>query len=227
MRKFILLYRHLIVLLWEVLIFVIFKLTINFKFTNGLSILFISLIVIFPLIIYIWSFIKIRNNRRKHLINTKGYFEGIKRDYKKNIISNMLINKINELDYDVVEEVYDDRIMLIVKRNYTPVFLIEFNKQRAKVVLLNTLVIYRFYYTYVTGEFTKYDLRNFEYKDTDVLYDNIYEVIAHLVNNKYMYSQKHHLIKLTRLDLNEDVYVRKIPYFVGPKITKDEFKVEI
>ena len=154
-------------------------------------------------------------------------YRRIKRDYKKNVITNNLINKINDLSYEVVEEVYDDRIVFIIKRNYTPVLLLQFNSVKAKLTVLNTLVVYRFYYSYVTGEFTEYDLRNFEFKETKELYQNIYRVIFRLVNNIYMYTQKKHQIKLTRIDINEDVYVRKIPYFIGPKISKVHFKIEI
>ena len=43
------------------------------------------------------------------------YFEGIKRDYKKNIIANMLINKINELDYDVMTDLVVKNIINLLK----------------------------------------------------------------------------------------------------------------
>lgn len=227
MRKYLLIYRHLIVLIWEIIILVLFKLITDYKFSKGLSILFILLILIFPLIIYIWSYIQIKIIKIRHQLKVKGYYERIKRDLMKGNIYPNLLDKINKLGYTTNIQEESNTINVLIYKDNKEIMLIEFTKQNAKLTILKTLVIYRFYYSYVTGEFTKYDLRNFEYKETDVLYDNIYKIINRLSNNKYIYIQKSHLIKLTRMDNKEEIYQRKIPIAYRNKIDKMKVDIEI
>ena len=64
-------YKNIIILVWWLAILVIFKVWNNFNFSNGNSILFIILIVVFPLALYIFGVIykkkllKQKNLRKK------------------------------------------------------------------------------------------------------------------------------------------------------------------
>ena len=52
-KTFLAMYRNIIILLWWIVILVLFKITTNFEFHHGLSLLFIFLVVFVPLSFYL------------------------------------------------------------------------------------------------------------------------------------------------------------------------------
>ena len=98
MKKIIIAYRHLIILIWLILILLIFKITTNFKFKNGSSLVFIGLIIIVPLIIYTYSFINIKKNKETVKINKDGYYQTIVKDLEKGNFQTNFLDKLSNLN---------------------------------------------------------------------------------------------------------------------------------
>lgn len=218
MKKFILAFHHLIVLIWLVLILIVFKITTNFKFKNGSSLIFLALIITFPTFIYIFTILnkkKIRNQKKHEL---PLYFQQIKDDQKKNKFQELLLDKIKEcnLDYSIIVE--NSTIKINVYNIDRILFIIEFMPTFACIKINETNVKYNFYYSYHIDEYTKYDLRNFEYKETKILYMKLIEKIQNLINKKYVYIQSNKLLKLIEQETSEIIYEvnlnKKIYYYL-------------
>lgn len=161
----------------------------------------------------------------RHKVKMQGYFQLLLRDNKKGKLDEYLIDEIKKLGYNVEIEISNDLIFIMVKENYNVLILIKMEHKKTTVEIIDTLVHYNFYYSYVTNDFTKYDLRNFEYKDTTLLYSSIVSLITKLSNHKYKYVQQKHLVKLINLDTNEDIYIRKYPIVISK--TLEAFTREI
>lgn len=210
MKKIILAFHHLIVLIWLILVIVIFKITTNFKFSNGNSLIFLALIITFPTFIYIFTAVSKKKLKNKLKQKRTIYFDKIKDDIKKSYFKDNLLNKIDELGlkYKLIENEKELRINISMKDIDT--FNLTFTEDFAVLQLYNTIISFSFYYSNYIGEYSKYDIRNFEYKETKVLYLKILEKITSLINRTYIYFQSNKLVKLTDKDTNEVVYEIKL-----------------
>lgn len=206
MKKIIMAFHHLIVLIWLIIILVVFKVTTNFKFENGSSLIFIALIIVFPTFIYIYTLInknKIRKQKKDKMLL---YYRNIQDDKNKNQLKVNLLDKIKELglDYELTDN--QDTIRITIYSISKMLFHLTFTKSVAMLHVVETEIVYYFYYSNQIKEYSKYDLRNFEYKETKILYLKILERIKTLVQKTYVYTQSSKQIKLVVQDTNEVVY---------------------
>ncbi len=209
MKKIIIAYRHLIILIWLILILLIFKITTNFKFKNGSSLVFIGLIIIVPLIIYTYSFINIKKNKETVKINKDGYYQTIVKDLEKGNFQTNFLDKLSNLNLKYLCNHLDVLIVKIINHNQD-ILKVTFSQNQATLEILDTKIIYHFYYSHIIDEFTKYDIRNFEYKEPTVLYSKILEKINFLINKEYIYTYtKKQVSLITTLD-NVEVYNVKV-----------------
>ncbi|MGM9899660.1 MAG: hypothetical protein ACI32E_03645 [Bacilli bacterium] len=206
MKKVIMAFHHLIVLIWLIIVLVVFKVTTNFKFENGSSLIFIALIVVFPTVIYVYTFInknKIRKQKKEKMYQ---YYRKIQDDKNKNQLKSNLLDKIKELglDYELSED--QEMIRVTIYSISKKLFNLTFTKSVAMLHMVETEIIYYFYYSNQIKEYSKYDLRNFEYKETEMLYSKIIDRINSLIQKTYVYTQSSKQIKLVIQDTNEVVY---------------------
>ena len=146
MKKIIIAYRHLITLIWLILILLIFKITTNFKFKNGSSLVFIGLIIIVPLIIYTYSFINIKKNKETVKINKDGYYQTIVKDLEKGNFQTNFLDKISNLNLKYLCNHLDVLIVKIINHNQD-ILKVTFSQNQATLEILDTKIIYHFYQT--------------------------------------------------------------------------------
>ncbi len=206
MRKIILAFHNLIVLIWLIIVVGIFKITTNLQFSNGNSLIFLALIIIFPSFIYIYTAVNKKKIRKLKKTQQATYYNQIKESIKKEQFKEELLDKILELglEYKLVEA-QDTTSVTIYTLDYT-MFNLTFTYDYAMLQLCNTEITYYFYYSNHMSEYSKYDLRNFQYKEIKILYLKIIERITSLIQNVYVYTQSNKLLRLTMQDTNEIIY---------------------
>lgn len=205
MKKFILAYRHLIVLIWLIIVLLIFKLTINFKFTNGLSLLFIFLLIIVPICFYIYIKILINKNIEKISLNKNGYYQVLLKDINTINFTTNFLEKLSLLNLKYLLNMDDQPLIKVINHN-DQILDIVFSETKASINIVNTNIKFNFYYSHIIDDFTKYDLRNFEYKDPIVLYTKIIEKVSELINKEYIYICSNKKMVLTTIIDKKDIY---------------------
>ena len=83
-KTFLAMYRNIIILLWWIVILVLFKITTNFEFHHGLSLLFIFLVVFVPLSFYLITKIYQQKLIRAKRNRKGNYYQRIKKDFVGN-----------------------------------------------------------------------------------------------------------------------------------------------
>lgn len=220
MKKIILAYRHLIVLIWLILVLLVFKLTTNFKFTNGLSLIFIFLLIIVPICFYIYIKILIKQNYEKINLNKSGYYQVLLKDINSTNFTTNLLDKLSSLNLKYLVNMDEQPTIKVINHN-VEVLIIDFWETKATINIVDTNIKYNFYYSHVIDEFTKYDLRNFEYKEPIVLYTKIVEKVSELINKEYIYTCSNKKMILTTILDKKDIY-----QFENKKRTNDKVKKE-
>lgn len=216
MKRFLLAYRHLIVLIWLVIILVIFKIINNFVFKNGTSLVFVGLLMVVPLFIYIFTLCNRHQVRNKKKNLKKVYYDNLLEDIKNGHFESSFLKRVHELDLQYTY-VVNENIHVQMEG-----IAIIFDREKTTLHIDDTLVEYRFYYASRLTEVTKYDLRNLQYKNSLVLYTKIIEQIITLVNHQYAYTQNNKEIKLIRTDNNEVVYYKRLMKHHDKMIKKNE-----
>lgn len=226
MKKIIVAYRHLIILIWLILVLLIFKITTNFKFKNGSSLVFVSLLLIVPIVIYIYSFINIKKNKEAVKINKDGHYQNITRDIDKGIFKSCFLDKLTQLNLKYLCDLTDIVCVKIINHN-VEILNVIFNANQAIIEINDTKIVYRFYYSHMINEFTKYDLRNFEYKETSILYSKIVEKVSELINKEYIYIYSKKQISLVAVPSNEELYNVKVNKKLFDKENKNKKTIRL
>lgn len=198
-------YRNIIVLFWWITIIIIFKVTTNFEFKNGMSILFVLLMIVFPLVLYIFTSIHKRKLMKKKLAKKLSYFSRIKKDYNSKIFQNELIKPLNVLLGDV-ELGYDDNLIEI-KNRY---FKIEFVKNKALIYINDTKVIYQYFYTNRFDNLSSFDVKFIQYKDSIYLYKLLREKIESIFKDSLLYKESSKGYILSSIDEKIIYYQKRI-----------------
>lgn len=234
MKKFILSFRHLIVLTWLILILLIFKLVNNFVFENGSSIIFVILLIAVPIFVYTYTALHVRSTREKLSLIKSGYYNLIKKELNDNIESSHLYRGLCNLGLTVcisIEEYYSEvlkgGIKISISNQDRDIMNLIFTDNKCYLELLNTLIKINFYYSNMIDEFTEYDLRNFEYKDPNVLYNKIISKIENLINKEYIYSQSKKELLLVEKNTKEIYYQRKLHKIISRKIIKEKKEIKL
>lgn len=204
MKRFLIAYRHLIVLIWLILILIIFKIANNFVFKNGTSLIFVGLLIVVPLFIYIFTLCNRHQVRNKKKKLKKTYYDNLLQDIKNGHFETSFLKRIHELDLQYTY-VVEDNIRVQMEG-----IVIIFDREKTTLHIDDTCVDFHFYYASRLSDVTKYDLRNLQYKTSLVLYTKIIERIMLLINHEYAYIQNNKEIKLLRTDTNEIVYYKRL-----------------
>ena len=142
-------------------------------------------------------------------INKDGYYQTIVKDLEKGNFQTNFLDKISNLNLKYLCNHLDVLIVKIINHNQD-ILKVTFSQNQATLEILDTKIIYHFYYSHIIDEFTKYDIRNFEYKEPTVLYSKILEKINFLINKEYIYTYtKKQVSLITTLD-NVEVYNVKV-----------------
>lgn len=180
-------YRKIIILIWWIVILLLFKFINNFIFNNGSSILFIFLVAIVPLFLNILAKRRMTRLKAQKEIKKKSYFDLIQYDIKNGIFQHYFINKILKLKLKLSFEVLENQVDLIIGEQQK--IYLNFNEQKAFLQIVDTLIIYRFYYTRSFDELTKYDMRGLEYHSTNHLYQALLSIIKKLTSESLRYEE--------------------------------------
>ncbi len=181
---FLVAFKNIIILLWWILVIVFFKIYNNYEFTNGESLIFISLLIIPPFIVYILLYI---NKKKKIIINNikKGpYFSRIKNDVKNKTWNRELISKLNLLLPALICEEKDD--IIIIKNSDIE---INFKHEYTSLKLIDTKVEYLYYYGSKVDQTFNLEIKNLKYKSTIYLYKLLLSKIEVLAGSVLEYRE--------------------------------------
>lgn len=182
----------------------VFKLTINFKFHHGLSLVFIALMIVLPLCLYIFTSIHKRRLINKKKIRKLTYFSRIKKDYQSKIFEKELLNPLmknmGQLDFSYSEEKIE------VKNEQ---FSLSFYPTKAILEIIGTKVKYQYYYTHKYDNLSFYDTKFVQYHDTEYLYDIIIQKLDALSKEELLYQEGNNCCKLTTTDEKNTFYTSK------------------
>lgn len=188
-------FKNIIILIWWIIVLIVFKVTTNFEFSNGNSLIFVGLLVIIPLTLFIIANIFKKKLMKEGKKNKIPYFQRIKEDIKSKTFYNEFLSKISTLNFSQIEE--DNKIILV-----SNLLEIVFSQSLVSISIKNTQVIYRYYYSNKFTELSKYDKKYLQYKGTSVLYQLLVEKVLLLSNNELTYfeNKKHAKLILTATD---------------------------
>ena len=178
-KTFLMMYRNIIILVWWIIILVIFKVTTNFVFKNGLSILFILLLVVLPI-------------------------ARLNEDIENKQFQKSLIVPLEEL-VGKTEFTKEEENIIVDSKNISIIF----NKYKAKLVVKNTLVEYNFYYSSKLEVMTSYDSRFYQYHETNYLYFALINLVKNLISEPLIYEVNKKKYSLTTLNSNIILYQNK------------------
>lgn len=210
-------YKNIIILIWWAIILIVFKVTTNFEFRNGTSLIFISLLVIFPLVLFIISRVFLKGLQKTNNKNKIPYFQRIKVDVKDKTFNKELISKLPLSNITLLND--EDKI-LVDDIN----LIIEFNKTFASIIIKNTKVIFHYYYTNKFHIITKYDTRHLQYKPTNYLYKIIVEKVNELCSSDLTYMENK---KCVILLIDDKVIYSNTDKKIKPNKFKNKIKISL
>lgn len=209
-------FKNIIILIWWLIVLIIFKVTINFEFSNGNSLIFIALLIIPPIVLYVYGKIYKKYQVKLNKIKKEPYFNLIKKDLDKKVFKIEFLDKL--IGYNVLLNVQEEFINL--SNDY---ITISFNKNFACIIINNTNVIYKYFYSSSYKNYTKYDERLFKYKTTIDLYESIINKLELLANKNLLYFENKKGCILLNKKTNEVLYTtfKKTKKIKDSKNTKD------
>ena len=197
-KTFIAIYKNIIILLWWITVLVAFKIINNFEFKNGTSLIFIGLLIIFPLTLYILSIIRKIRLMKIKAINNGPYIKIIEQDVKTKKFEKEFLEELEDISLEFIEgeeiELNNELLQVVFTNEY------------AYIKLNDKKVIYRYYYVNKFLSYTKYDNRYLQYYPTTHLYALMIEKIKELSNNEYIYVENRRSIKLINKETEEVIY---------------------
>lgn len=197
-KTFIAIYKNIIILLWWITVLVAFKIINNFEFKNGTSLIFIGLLIIFPLTLYILSIIRKIRLMKIKAINNGPYIKIIEQDVKTKKFEKEFLEELEDISLEFIEgeeiELKNELLQVVFTNEY------------AYIKLNDKKVIYRYYYVNKFLSYTKYDNRYLQYYPTTHLYALMIEKIKELSNNEYIYVENRRSIKLINKKTEEVIY---------------------
>ena len=194
-------FKNVFILLWMIAVLIIFKIVNNFEFENGESLIFISLLVLPPLVIYLLFFIYKKRKINKKNILRGPYFTRILNDIKNNTFKKQFLNKLNLILKNVIVNETSDSI--IVCNNDIE---IDFNKDQTLLKLLDTNIEYIYHYSSKVETSAYLVYKNLKYKSTLFLYKNILEKIEELTSGLLEYKENKYGMVLTLVETGKIIF---------------------
>lgn len=200
-KTFLAMYRNIIILLWWIIILVVFKITTNFEFHHGLSILFVFLVVLVPFTFYL-----ITKVYQQKLIqakkNRKGsYYQRIKKDFEGKVFEKNLIFPLEEYIGHIDIKIENDEIKLL-----HPQLICTFQQKKATIQIVDTRVCYAYYYSFQIDRIHTYNTLHMQYHDTSYLYHMMLNRIQLLRQDVLLYQENKNSCLLTNLEQTKVLY---------------------
>lgn len=187
MIKKILRYHSIIILLYEFIILTIFWLITGFVFENNNSLILVFLMIVPPIILYIFYHIFKKHNYQKFNDYHSSYFNLIKKDIKTTKIDELLIKPIKEVLSNLIYKVTDKQIYLNGGSKNKITIMIEENL--TTLIIDNTRIIYQYIYDFKGIDVTKYDYKGIKKYPTTKLYNLIIDQVKNLTNKNLNYTE--------------------------------------
>lgn len=205
-KTFLAMYKNLIILIWWLIILIVFKVTTNFVFRNGNSLIFILLMVVIPLTLYIFGVVYKKQLIKQKKLRKGPYIEIIKNDYKNKKFNKDFLDKLNQ--YHFTTELTENNLDV-----FNDQFLISFTKTHAYLAIKNTKIVYHYYYTSKLKDFSKYDKKLIQYHPTTYLYELLIIQINNLSSKELNYFEDKDQYALIADSTDEVFYnnFKKIP----------------
>lgn len=192
-------YKNIIIIIWWIIVIGFFKIYNDFEFENGSSLIFLGLLIILPLLLYIIGLIRKHTILKQKELKQGKYINLIKKDIANNKIEKEFLKYLTDLHLEHL--VIDNQH---IYQNDT--LKVEFLELYASIKIINTKVVYKFYYTNKFNDYTKYDTRYYQYHPTTRLYSLMVSKIYEIKDKEYIYIESKKGIKLIEQDTKQVVY---------------------
>lgn len=200
-KTFLAMYRNIIILLWWIVILVLFKITTNFEFHHGLSLLFIFLVVFVPLGFYLITKIYQQKLIRAKRNRKGNYYQRIKKDFEGKQLEKNLLCPLRACIGDMDIKIENDEIKLI-----HPQLICTFQQKKATIQIVDTRVCYGYYYSFQIDRMHIYNTLHLQYHDTNYLYQLMLTQIQLLAQEVLLYQENKNNCLLTNLDQTKVLY---------------------
>lgn len=185
-HEFLIVYHTVISLIYWILLFVIFYLTMDFKFHDGLSLLFLILFLL-PFALFIDSYIYYYRHKLKFAKRAGTYYQLILSDSKNHQLEKNLFSKL------VIPFTKSDSLTL----EYSSYgFVVGFNHKMAYVHFMNYPIRFRFYYEKKILEKRSFDKSGFEEQPQQLLYSALLDLIEKLLSSSLVIEENKYGFKL-------------------------------
>lgn len=200
-------YRNIILLLWWIIILVLFKITTNFEFHHGLSLLFVFLVVFVPLVFYV-----VTKLHQQKLIqakkNRKGtYYQRIKKDFEKSLFQKNMVLPLEGYIGHIDIKIENDEIKLV-----HPQLMCIFQQKKATIQIIDTRVCYAYYYSFQIDRIHTYNTLHMQYHDTNYLYHMMLTQIQLLSQDVLLYQENKNSCLLTNLEQTKVLYKENVKH---------------
>lgn len=198
-KTFLAMYKNIIILVWWLMILVIFKIWNNFVFENGSSLLFVFLIVVLPLTLYIFGIVYKNSLLKQKSLKKKPLFENIQSDYEANKLQKIFSDEIEKLKLNVEKK--EEKIML-----HNNQVAIVFERHYSQIKLIQTKVVYYFYYGTHFTSITSFDQKMLQFHSPNYLYNQVKTQLAKLLECSLTYMENKKCYKLIDSTTNKVLY---------------------
>lgn len=187
--------KYWILLLWILSVLIAYKFYNNFVFQNNQSILFILLIIGIPIGLISIGKIAYIKNKKQYLTKQSNYFEIVKNNYKSELLQPLRS----------ITNVFESDNKIIFGANSKGI--IELKQEYLEITILNTNVIWKYYYTNNIDSKSYYDKVGYQYCNVLTLFADVIYDIKGLLNFEleYSYFVKFNNINYAKLEVNNIV----------------------
>ena len=180
-------YRGIIILLYEIILLTFFYLLNEFNFKNHNSIVFIFLIILFPLLLSILKYLIKKENQKKYHNKKSDYDTLIKNDINKGKYFNKFISDLKNIT-KFVEVKTSLNNQLITLGDYKNITIL-IDQTKTVISIDDSHVIYQYIYGYIDDNTSKYDLKGIGKKTLDSFYNLLLKKVKSLINNEFEYNE--------------------------------------
>lgn len=172
-------YHNYLILLWWIVLLIAFRFINNFRFQHGSSVIFLVLFFLPPLGLKVISLRHRRHVKKQKVARKSGYFTQIKDDVGEGVFQSQLVNPLRSLFRKAETAYQETKITVDINSQAELVF----DSDKASLVIHDTMIKYRFYYSNRFEDLTKYDSRGFEHYPTEKLYRAVLNLLKNLTGD--------------------------------------------
>ena len=222
-------HKYLLIAIWCVSILIIFKLTTDFVFKGGSSVLFLLLFFGFPLTLNYLAKNKAGVLRRQKYAKKAGFLDQIHFDIRTGLFQSLFLTPLMKENKPQMQIKEEEITLYFGKSNLVR---LSFIKEKAELIIIDTMIKYNFFYSKAFYDLTKFDERGFEYRGTAHLYQRLLILLNKLLGKEFQYEEVFYgkdyagcLLKKDDEIIYQLVLKEKKRFFKKTKVINKQFKL--